>query len=79
MSDIKRVKREDISKWKGPLICGPIPADCDAESWVQKTIAEKHPDTEAFCMKVYDEVKEYAEDEAQYPRIQGSYWLLRSK
>jgi hypothetical protein len=48
---VQQVKHEDIDQWRRLPICGRIPADCDPESWVWKTITEKYPDTEAFCIK----------------------------
>lgn len=72
---MKRVAYQEVEQHDGGTICGPIPADIDPELWVMRQ-AEEFPG-HSYCITLYEKVKEFAEDEAQFCRVQGTFWILR--
>lgn len=74
---MKKISYEEMVVHKGGTICGPIPADIDPDKWVLEhgSMLGDKPNGEAYCIKLYDTVQEFGEGTAQFPRIQGTYWI----
>jgi hypothetical protein len=80
----KQVSHEEMCRWKGGVVCGPMPAGIDPKDYMTDKLVDflmwnKERHLDAYCYVIYDQVREYAEGEAQYRRIQGTYWLLTSE
>lgn len=64
--------RKEVLAHKGSMTVGPIPAGVD----VTEFIKSKNKLSERVCILIYNKPKKYKKDKAQYPLIQGTYWIL---
>jgi len=68
LSELHTYEKKGQTVWA----CGPIKDG--------NTVEDHVPDTAiAYYFSMYDKPKEYAEDEAQYHFISGSYWYVISR
>lgn len=63
-------------------ICGPIPDGVDPDAFVREQADFYQGDSGPFpkyTTYIYDKVHTYEPGEAQYERVQGSYWLYTNR